>query len=466
MKAILIVSDSFRRDHLGVYGNHWIHTPNLDRFASRAYVFDRMFLSSFPTGPFRQDVLLGKARNEGKPFNQWDPLEPGDVTLPAILGEKGVVSQLITDTANCVCRGRNYFQGFTAWHVNRGQEGDPAWLDDTVPFHADCPLGMIRYDKRRWHQVLMNRAHRKVETDWFAPGTFQKAIEWLEVNYRRKQFFLWIDTFDPHEPWDPPQHYVDLYDPNFKGTLYEAPTYGHRKEMGITDRELKQVRARYAGECTMVDTWVGRLLATLERLNIDDETAVVFTTDHGIYLDYPGDGGLICKPHQVGRDGKRGMGGKKSRPPVRYFPMYPNLANTPLIVRLPGQTRSKRIKAYVQARDLMPTLLDLFKVKRPSGCTGESLAPLMKGRKTAVSSRKHATYGSGGLSAQVCSGARLFACWTGQRPCMLFDRRDDPEIKRNVADENPGVVKRLHQVLLEDLRRMGADEEVLERYLA
>jgi hypothetical protein len=147
---------------------------------------------------------------------------------------------------------------------------------------------LIRYRDGTWHQILINRAHRRLEIDWFAPGTYTLAMEWLERNYRRKDFFLWIDTFDPHEPWDPPQHYIDLYDPGYKGRVFESPTYGLRKKMGITDRELKHIRARYAAEVTMVDTWFGRLIGKLEALGILDETIVIFTSDHGTQFDGPG----------------------------------------------------------------------------------------------------------------------------------------------------------------------------------
>ena len=463
MKVVLIISDSFRRDHLGAYGNRWIHTPNLDRFAGSSHVFEDAYISCFPTGPFRQDVLLGKSRNPGLPFNMWDRLEEGDITLPAILGRKRIPSQLITDTANCVVRGRNYFQGFTAWHVNRGQEGDGWWMDDMAELKSPCPLNMMRYTKERWFQVLLNRAHRKVETDWFAPGTFKLAMEWLERNYRRKSFFLWIDTFDPHEPWDPPQHYTDLYDPGYKGLVLEAPPYGLRKKIGITDRQLKQIRARYAGECSMVDTWAGRLFAAVKRLGIDDDTAIIFTSDHGIYLDGPGDGGLICKPHSVGRDGRRrfrGMPGEAEL--TQFFPMRPNLANTPLIVHLPGQRKGRRVKGFVQARDIMPTILDLFGVKRTKDLMGRSFLPMMKRRRRSL--RDHVTFGYTKLQAQIADRNWLYATWRGQRPCMLFDRRKDPNITRDVAVRHPAVVRRLHRQLVEDMRQAGADDEFLAAF--
>ena len=180
-----------------------------------------------------------------------------------------------------------------------------------------------------------------------------------------------IDVFDPHEPWDPPQYYVDLYDPHYRGKVYEAPLYGIRKKMGITDRQLKHVRARYAGECSMVDTCVGQLLAAVDRLAIDEDTAVIFTSDHGIYLDYPGDGGLICKPHAVGPDciwWFRGLG--RETETTQFFPMRPSLANTPLFVRLPGQKKGRRVKGSAQGIDMVPMVMDLFGRKPPTECRG------------------------------------------------------------------------------------------------
>ena len=111
----------------------------------------------------------------------------------------------------------NLQRDYTAWTCNRGQEADPCWLDAEVDVEYPVPPHLIRYTEGAWRQIQVNRAHRRTETDWFAPGTYRLAMEWLERNYRRESFFLWIDTFDPHEPWDPPPHYIDMYDPGYRG---------------------------------------------------------------------------------------------------------------------------------------------------------------------------------------------------------------------------------------------------------
>jgi len=464
MKVIYVMADSFRRDHLGAYGNDWIHTPNLDSLAKESALFENAYIGSFPTVPNRRDTLLGKG-DLGLPFNRWKPLENQEVTLPMRLGEKKIPSMLITDTQNNVTGNINLYKGYTAWCLNRGQEADPCWMDASVPLKYPVPKHLIRYPAQWWHQVLVNRAHRQVETDWFAPGTYKLATEWLERNYKRKDFFLWIDTFDPHEPWDPPQYYTDLYDPGYTGRVFEAPTYGVRKTMGITDRELNQIRARYAGEVTMVDACVGRLLATLERLGIAGETLLIFTSDHGTQFDYPGEGGLIQKAHALGADGMcmpAGRPGNDDPLPRMYFPMYPAVTRVPLLVRTPGMQKGKRVKAIVQPWDMTATILDAFGMKKPAEFIGESLLPLIESN--AKGHRAAAVCGTNAL-AQAMTDRWIYTVWqNGANEPSLLDLKGDPLAERNVYAENPAVTKRLHGEIARFMRNQGIGEELIARY--
>ncbi|NQT53640.1 sulfatase-like hydrolase/transferase, partial [bacterium] len=355
----------------------------------------------------------------------------------------------------------NLVRDFTAWYLNRGQEADPCWLDASVRLEYPVPRHLVRYVPEWWHQVLVTRAHRRVETDWFAPGTYVKAIEWLEQNYTRDDFLLWVDTFDPHEPWDPPQHYTDLYDPGFEGRRFDAPTYGLRKKMGITNAELRNIRARYAGEVSMVDTWVGQLLAAVERLGIADETAIVFTSDHGTMFDGPGDNGLLCKPNTVGADGMCMSAGQPMKPPLRYFPIYRNVARVPLMLRLPGMQRGKRVKAIVQPWDMTVTLLDLFGMKKPAECIGESLLPLIGGKQKAI--RDTAICGTNML-AQAMTDRWTYSVWQGQRGPSLIDHKADPLAKRNVLKKHPAIVKRLHGKIVDFMRGQDIADEFVAKY--
>ena len=462
MKTIFIMSDSFRRDHLGAYGNPWIHTPNLDKLAERSAVCENAHIGGFPTGPSRRDLMLGLG-DPGHPFNRWKRFEPEETMLPERLAEVGVPSMLVTDTANMVTRDVNFHRGFTAWTINRGQEGDPCWLDANVPLEFPVEPHLIRYTAERWHQVLTNRAHRRVETDWFAPGTYEMAIQWLERNYKRDDFFLWIDTFDPHEPWDPPQHYTDLYDPGYQGRVFDAPTYGLRESLGMTDSELNNTRARYAGEVTMVDACVGKLLATLDRLGISDDVMIVFTSDHGTYLDYPGDNGLIQKAWAVNEDGLLMSAGKAGKP-RRFFPLLPGVYRIPLMIHMPGQTEGLRIREITQPWDVTATVLDAYGVPAPEGCLGTSLLPLVRGEENAT--RDVAIVGQESAVAQAVTDRWLYATWRGQRGPALFDLETDPEIRENVIEREPGKARELHGKMVEFMARQGLKDAVVKSYVA
>ncbi|MBM3477363.1 MAG: hypothetical protein FJX75_29185 [Armatimonadetes bacterium] len=458
MKVILCVADTFRRDHMGAYGNRWIHTPNLDRFASEAALFEQHCIGSFPTVPHRRDTMLGLG-DKGVPFNRWKLIDPDEVTLAERLREKQVPSMMITDTQNTVVTNINLWKGFTAWTCNRGQEGDPCWLDYTVPLKLPVPLELIRYTAPWWHQTLMTRAHRQVEEDWFAPGTYRLAVKWLEQNHRIDSFFLYIDTFDPHEPWDPPEWYERLYDPDFKGRRFDAPTYGIVRKLGITKREMRNIHARYCGEVTMVDAAFGRLVATLQKLGIYDETLLIFTTDHGTYMDLPGDNGMVCKAMMLGDDGMIMSGGRPPKQPLHYYPHYTGVARIPLIVKLPGQRQPARVKAITQPWDLAPTVLDGFGIAKPPELWGQSLVPLIRGEKKRI--REAAVLGNP-FHAQVMTPQWLYAVWRGQRPKVLYDLKADPEQRKDVSAKYPDVVKRLHRHLAAHLKRQGMEEQLGE----
>ena len=460
MKMIYLMADTFRRDHLGAYGNPWIRTPNLDRLAAQSALFENAYIGSFPTVPNRRDTLLGRG-DLGLPFNRWKPLEWEETPLPQRLAEKNIPSMWIGDTQNNVTGGLNLTRGFTAWFLNRGQEGDAMWLDASVPLEFPVPPHLIRYTAGLWHQVLVNRARREVETDWFAPGTYTAAIRWLERNYKRQDFFLWIDTFDPHEPWDPPQHYADLYDPGFTGRRFDAPTYGLRRKMGITHAELRNIRARYAGEVTMVDTWVGHFLGALERLGILGETLIVFTSDHGTLFDGPGDNGLLCKSPTVGADGMCMSAGRPMQEPLQHFPIYCNVARLPLLIRLPGMTAGKRIKAIVQPWDMTATILDVFGMRKPPELLGESLLPVIRGTRKRI--RDVAICGTNDL-AQAMTARWIYTVWRGLRPPSLIDLNADPLAKRNDFRAHPAVAKRLHGEIVGFMRTQGIAEDYIAGY--
>lgn len=462
MKVIFVMSDSYRRDHLGLYNKN-LHTPYLDQLAGTACVFDNAYIGSFPTGPNRRDINVGKGVEPGCAFNPWKGLE-GDETPFAhrLTYEKDVCTMMISDCSNQTTHGANMFKGYRYYRVNRGQEADGWWCDQEVDVSYDVPQDVTRYRKEMYENIKMDRAFRRYEDDYFAPKTFRWGCEWLERNYKRDDFFLFLETFDPHEPWDPPQYYIDRYDPGYKGRVIEFPPYGYYKKLGITDREVKHMQARYAAECTMVDQAMGRLLATLEKLNILEETVIVFTSDHGINAGLPGDNGLVGKPWFI--DKKAGAwlkGGRFETDEIEWLPMRTGTIRIPLLIKMPKQSKKQRIARIAQPWDMAPTILELFGLRQAEDQFGESLLPVMKGRKP----KKNRPYAFTGHYmhdthlAQAVNSRYIYGAWSdhAEEP-WLIDLKNDPSQRYNVAKKHPEVCRRMHAAMTDFNPKPFADK--------
>ena len=124
MNVIVIVADSFRKDHLGCYGNDWISTPNLDAFAARSCVIDGAYADSLNTAPCRTSMMLGRVNFPHRP---WQPFERDDLPVAEWLWDKGVTSAFITDGYHLHKHGHNFDRGFDERVFIRGQEYDP-WV--------------------------------------------------------------------------------------------------------------------------------------------------------------------------------------------------------------------------------------------------------------------------------------------------------------------------------------------------
>jgi hypothetical protein len=314
----------------------------LNAFAERSYVFDNAYLGSFPTVPNRLDIMSGR-------FScieyAWQRLPADVLTFQEILSASGVVTQMIADTPHILAEGFNYCRGWDGWMWIRGQESD-RWK--TSPRDIELPASSRKLRNPEGIKThYRNTDWWEAEEDRFVARTVREACHWLEQNRDQDQFFLYVDTFDPHEPWDAPQHYVDMYDPGYEGENPNYPVYGFWEEY-LTPRELDHIRAEYRAEATMVDHWFGVLLDKLDALDLAEDTAVVFTTDHGYLF---GEHGIVGKS-LIPETKEGGMSFESTR-------MYRDIRRTPLIIHMPGQVEAKHIDALVQSPDLMPTFLEL-----------------------------------------------------------------------------------------------------------
>jgi arylsulfatase A-like enzyme len=456
LNIVVIVSDTFRYDHIGANGNGWIKTPELDAFARRAAAFDNCYVSSFPTIPMRTDWFTGRY---GFPFYGWKPLDPQATVIAPLLARAGYINQLIIDTPHMM-RGEYHFdRGFHGATWIRGQEGDTPMTWMNHPVLEKMPNAKTRHSPKPFGGVLANvhawqNHHRwHSEEDRFVAQTCRAACLWLEHNYRAERFFLWVDCFDVHEPWDPPEYLVALYDPDYRGVPMFHPNYGPATD--YTPEELRNLRAHYAGECTLVSKHVGRVLRMIEDVGIMDRTAVFLMSDHGMYLG------------EHNRTGKSNIHPRDDR---GSWPLYREVSHIPLFVYVPGLTESgqpRRIAQLVQAPDVMPTVLELAGVEWPEALHGMSLVPLLRGqtegwgRTIAVtSSVLQMGRGRQGAKVSVTDGAwSLVLGQDGAVPPELYDLSHDPGETQNAAADNKDKTQELREACHGLLRTLGADEE-------
>lgn len=358
MNVIVIVNDSLRWDHLGCYGNDWIKTPNIDKLASESAVFDNFYSEGLPTVPTRTTFFTGRYTF---PFRGWQRLEPKDVVLAEVLWNKGYKSALITDTYHLHKPSMAFERGFDYVNFIRGHEGDPWIIDESIDVDAEVEKyykgdGKDRAVKAQLTQYLRNIHWWKSEEDTFVARCVKDGINWLENQPVKENLFMWVDCFDPHEPWDPPEPYNRMYtDPNYKGKDIIHPIPG-KTDGYLTDEELNHIAKLYAGKVTLCDTWVGHLLDKVKEMGMYDDTMIIFTTDHGEPFS---EHGII----------------KKAEP----F-LYEELVHIPLIIRHPeGVGAGKRFDAMVETTEVFPTILDFLNVRMPPRIHGQSLLPMMAG---------------------------------------------------------------------------------------
>jgi arylsulfatase A-like enzyme len=291
VNVILVIVDSLRRDHVGAYGNGWIKTPNLDALTKESLLFTRPYPESIPTIPARRAIHTGvrtwpfrdwhPSPDDGfKPYG-WAPVPEDQVVLAELLSAEGINTNIVTDTLHLYRAFYDFQRGFDTFDCIRGQERDqyrPMMGVSDARVDAVTVPGNDPDMRDKARQYLANTSYRKTEGDWFAPRAFASAGEYLGHIMEAQPFFLLVDCFDPHEPWDPPRKYVDLYgDPDYSGREPTVPNYSDAS--WITEGELERMRALYAGEVTMADAWLGRLLERIEDFGLAENTLLILLSD-------------------------------------------------------------------------------------------------------------------------------------------------------------------------------------------
>jgi arylsulfatase A-like enzyme len=446
LNLIVIVSDTFRRDNLACYGKRWLEnleTPNLDRLARDAVLFEDFYPEGMPTIVIRRTLYTGRRVIPCYYFRQHEPVQlPGwhhlyneDQTLSETLLEAGYITALISDLPHEQRPGRNFHRGFHVYQWIRGQEidyygtsphrllnvGDMASADYLARFPS-LPSFLSQYKANRnlWSQ----------EGESLSQIAAQTAIRWLKSNFDQRPFYLHVEMFDPHEPWDPPQRFLEKYWQGAYTPSFIEPPY---ETVPLPDEIKKRFRANYAGEASCVDYWIGELLDAIKEYGLFENSIVVFTSDHGALL---GERGQFLK----GPDKLRGQ-----------------VTHLPLMIRTPDrQHAGEKVGGFIQMTDLMPTVLHLLDLKPPARVTGQNFWPLVGGARP---SRDFVvqTYGWVGVARDhQWSYSEIWKPEARQdkfsvspgapkevyKP-QLYDLEKDPEELNDVADQHPDVCRQM-----------------------
>jgi len=452
MNIVVIVIDTLRYDHVGANGNGWIHTPNLDSLAGQSWVFDRCYCASYPTIPHRTDAITGRY---GAPFHPWRPLRFDVSTLPETLAQAGYATQLIHDTPHLVNGGHNFDWPFHAWTFIRGAEVDRPWLDG-APAYPDNwspdPLfdfadgeerdKLVRQLSKTTTTYARANRRRRRDEDWNCAKLFTTAAQWLKDNVTRDRFLLWIDCFDPHEPWDVPPEFATMYDktPGYDGRV-DPRSFNVVNTDNMTEAAVERVKALYAAKVSWVDRWLGEFLAVFAESALAKNTAIILTADHGTQL------------------AERGRFHKG-------YPVREQEGHVPLFIRVPTGERG-RCDAIVQPQDLFATVAGLAGVEAPAELDSHDILAVARNggkgpRDLALSGVGADQWGGGDNSRRI-----LFTVFERDWCLQFAARRDCCRLTRygsieDIASDNETAVARLHEQAINALERRGADAALVD----
>jgi len=410
--AIVILLDSLNRHMLGAYGGREFETPNLDAFAARSLKFENHFTGSLPCIPARHDLLCGSLDFLWRP---WGSIEIWERPLTAYLRSAGVISMLISDHPHLFeVGGENYHTDFYAWDYERGHESDP-WKTRPDDSWIGAPLF-----GRQFTPYDNSRGYFGGEDDFPGPRTMAAAARWLDENAGyHDRFFLLVDEFDPHEPFDTPEPYASMYDDTWDEPHLIWPPYmrGAVENGVLTERQAHQVRASYGAKLTMIDAWFGKVIDSIDRNDIWRDTAVIVLTDHGHYL------------------GEKDIWGKPG------VPVYQTLGHIPLMIAWPG-VEPASVSALTSTVDVYATLADLFGVTAEHRTHGVSLLPLINRERDSI--RDYLLTGVWGREVHLIDGRHKYArapsdanaplsLWSNRWSTMPLPAR--PEIRLPLPDE-------------------------------
>jgi arylsulfatase A-like enzyme len=434
---LVVVSDTTRIDYLGPYGNTWIKTPTLDQLAKESALFERAHAECLPTIPTRRTLHSGR---RAFPFRDYKPIPWDNVVLPGwqpmdsaqevvaeALARAGYHNGFVGDVPHYFVPGNNFTRGFHQWDFVRGNAEDRYRSADVI----DPKKLQERYGSAlpRAAQHVANLGGFEPDEMAFAtPRTFRSAMQFMEENKSNpKPFYLYVDTFHPHETWEAPAKYFKLYrDPKYTGKTHLNVPYSTLFQHPELEAAMVDIKAHYSGLITMVDHWLGQLLAKLKEVGKDRDTVVIYLSDHGTNF---GDNleKVIGKPAGA---------------------LYPGTMNVPLLIRHPeGRGAGKCFREFVYSLDVPATVCAVAGAAPKEGVEGQNLLTLLEGG--SFKKRDYLTCRYSNCVWYTDEKNWYFSDVHGDN-ARLFDLEADKPFDETIAKKAPARIKRAWQRILED----------------
>lgn len=377
--VVVLLIDTLRADALTTYAETRVRSPQMDRFAREGTVFERCVAPANWTKPSCASVLTGLHPPSHRALSE----------AAAISSSTQLVSQ----------------------HFQQGGF-------QTAAFIANGYMAAEFGFNRGWNHYR-NYIRERQPTE--AENVFGEALAWMEQN-REQRKFVYIQTIDPHVPYDPPDEDLRLYDAN----AYEGPVSPRstgnlledfkRERVSLSGRDRNRLRALYDGEVTYHDRHFGRFLDRLGELNMLDDTLIIATADHGEEF---------FEHDSVGHG----------------HSLYEELLHVPLVMRMPGLVPGgERSGQVVALTDVTPTALDAAGINIPDSVEGRSLVPDLRGRPAPLISAGFASKWDTGNNRETSWSARV-GDWKlrmrGPAVSYLYNLAEDPGEQRDFDEENP-----------------------------
>ena len=419
---VIITPDQLRADYLGCYGHPTIGTRHIDRLSQEGARFENCYCQSPLCAPSRISFATSSYVGEHGCRNYWSTISPD-------------VPNLVTSL-----KAANYRSGmFGKNHLFTYDRLDEIWDE----LHEVC-LG--NYDNHPGYERSYSSFELESDHPYNKTGDLtDETIDFIERSaseHADRPFFAWVNYQDPHPAFTCPQPYKDLFDPNDielppSFSNYDADSQPvrnaiwrkHSEMDSCSEDDLRSAIATYMGQTRYVDDSVGRILDTLQSLNLERSTVVLFFSDHGELL---GDFGMT---HKL---------------PV----FYDSLARIPAIIRHPeGKWKGSTFEGLTEEVDLAPTLLDILGLPIPPTMVGNSWAQALDennhvGKKSILCEAgggaptvKEAIPGltlkaphlptSLGPGAMIRQGSWKLSIYHDDR-CELYNLEDDPSESRNL----------------------------------